>query len=65
MKEYLRGLEQDWWDERMRECENARAQGRLGVMYKCLTKIGTRGKPAARNLNITVNEFKKHFERVS
>ena len=34
-------------------------------MYKCLRKIGTRDNPAARLVNITVNEFKEHFEIVS
>ena len=32
MKGYLRGLERDWWNERIRECENACAQRRLGYM---------------------------------
>ena len=34
-------------------------------IYKCLRKIETRGKPAARSVNITVNDFKEHFESVS
>ena len=29
MKEYMRGLERDWWNERMRVWENACAQRRL------------------------------------
>ena len=65
MKAYLRGLEREWWNERIRECENVCAQGQLGDMYKCLRKIGARGKPAAKSMKITVNEFKNQFERVS
>ena len=33
-------------------------------MYKCLRKIRKRGKPAARSMNIMVNEFKEYFESV-
>ena len=37
----------------------------MGDIYKGLWKIEIRGKPAARSMKITVNEFKEHFERVS
>ena len=37
----------------------------MSGIYKCLKKIGTRGKPAARSMNITVNGFKDNSKRVS
>ena len=33
MKDFLRRLERNWWNERIREDENACSQGRLGDMY--------------------------------
>ena len=65
MKRMLRRLESEWWNERIRECEDACNEGRVGDMYKCLRKIGARGKPAARSVNVTLQEFKEHFESVT
>ena len=65
LKRFLKGLERQWWEARIRECQTACAEGRVGDMYNCLRKIGSRDKPAARSMNVTVNEFKEHFERVS
>jgi hypothetical protein len=65
LKRFLRRAEREWWNERIRECEEASATGRVGDMYKCLRKIGTRGKPAGRSVNVTAQEFKEHFEMVS
>ena len=64
MKGYLGGLERDWWNERILQCENAYAQERLGDMYTCLRKIGTRGKAAGSGMDITGNKFKDQFKRV-
>ena len=62
----LRGLEREWWDERITECEEACRSGRMGDMYKILKKIGTKGwKKAQANVKITAEEFKEHFEKVS
>ena len=65
MKRGMRRLEREWWDERIRECEEACTEGRVGEMYKCLRKIGTRGKPASRGTTVTANEFKEFFESVT
>ena len=47
------------------ECEEASARGRIGDMHKCLRQLGTREKPAARSMKLTVDEFKNYFESVS
>ena len=31
-------------------------------MYKSLRRLGTRERPAARSMKLTVDEFKSHFE---
>ena len=43
------------------ECEEACARGRIGDMYKCLRRLGTRERPAARSMQLTVDEFKSHL----
>ena len=42
MKRFLRRIENEWWQEIIRECNEACGSGRIGDMYKCLRKIGTR-----------------------
>ena len=39
------------------ECEEASARSRIGDMYKCLRRLGTRERPAARSMKVTVDEF--------
>lgn len=65
LKRLMRRLERDWWKRVIGECEEACARGKIGEMYKCLRKLGTRNRPAARSTTVTVSEFKEHFERVS
>ena len=65
VKRYMRRIERRWWDERIGECREASESGRIGDMYKCLRKLGTRGSKAVRGCMITAQEFKEHFERVS
>ena len=65
MKRFLKGLEREWWRGVIEECEEACARGRIGDMYKCLRRLGTRERPAARSMQLTVDEFKSHFESVS
>ena len=55
MKRFLKGL----------ECKEASARGRIGDMHKCLRRLGTRERPAARSTKLAVDEFKSHFESVS
>ena len=64
LKRRMKELEREWWGEKINECERACLEGRVGDMYKCLRKIGTKGKPEARGTTVTVNEFKEHFESV-
>ena len=47
------------------ECEEASARSRIGDMYKCLRRLWTRERPAARSMKLIVDEFKDHFESVS
>ena len=65
LKTFLREIEREWWQERIEECEEACATGRIGDMYKSLRKISMKGRKAGESMNITVNDFKEHFERVS
>ena len=65
MKRFMRRLEREWWEGVIEECKEAMERGRVGEMYKCLRKLGTRDGPAGRSTTVTVNEFKEHFERVS
>ena len=58
-------LEREWWDERIRECNEVCAEGRVGEMYKCLRMIGTRGKPAGRGTTVRANEFKEFLESLT
>ena len=62
MKRFLKGLEREWWRGVIEECEEACARGRIGDMYKCLRRLGMRERPAARSMQLTVDEFKSHFE---
>ena len=64
VKRFMRRIERKWWTERINECKEACDRGRIGYMYKCLRKIGTKGVKAAQS-NITVSDFKGHFESVS
>jgi predicted transcriptional regulator len=43
LQRQLRWLEREWWENKIRECEEACETGRVGDVYKCLRKIGMRG----------------------
>ena len=64
LKRFLKGLERERWRGVIKECEE-RVRGRIGDMYKCLRRLGTRERPAQRSMKLTVDEFKNHFESVS
>ena len=51
--------------ERINECKDACERGRIGDMYKCLRKIGTKGVKACESGTISISDFKSHFESVS
>ena len=42
MRVFLRRLEREWWDEKIRECEEANIRGRVGEMYSILKEVGKR-----------------------
>ena len=65
VKRYMRWIEREWWKERILECREACDSGRIGDMYKCLRKIGTKGAKAGESSTISVSEFKNQFESVS
>ena len=65
VKKFCRRLEKEWWEERIVECKDACDEGRVGDMYRSLKKIGTRGKKEKSGTTITMDEFKRHFEKVS
>lgn len=66
VKRFCRRVENEWWNERIEECREACETGRIGNMYKCLRKIGTKGmKGGVSGAMITVSEFREHFMRVS
>ena len=65
VKRFMRRIEREWWTERINECKEACDRGRIGDMYKCLRKIGTKGVKAAESSMISISDFKSHFESVS
>ena len=62
---FMRRIERRWWEGMIEECKEACDRGRIGDMYKCMRKLGTRGAKAPASSVSTVAEFKEHFERVS
>ena len=65
LKRSLRRWETEWWEHVIEECRGACEEGRMGKMYKMLNELGRRGIRALEGTNVTVSEFKDHFERVS
>ena len=65
VKRFMRRIEREWWCERINECKDACDRGRIGDMYKCLRRIGTKGVKAAESGLISISDFKSHFENVS
>ena len=65
VKRFMRRIEREWWSERINECKDACDRGRIGDMYKCLRRIGTKGVKAAESGFISISDFKSHFENVS
>ena len=65
MKVTLRSWEREWWDRVLDECRVACEEGKLGKMYKVLEDLGRRGMKAQEGTNVTVSEFKEHFQKVS
>ena len=58
--------EREWWESIIEECERAADTGQSGVMYKKLAMLGRRGVKTARpTTDITKEEFKEHFAKVS
>ena len=51
--------------QRIKECQEACDRGRVGEMYKLLRTIGRKNLKEPASVQITAEEFKEHFERVS
>ena len=47
------------------ECREACEEGKMGRMYKTLNDLGMRGVKAREGINVSVTDFKEHFQRVS
>ena len=65
MKIRLRELEREWWDEIIRQCEEASQRGDIGGVYSALRSLGDRNRRATEGHNITTTDFKEHFQKVS
>ena len=65
MKKQLRNLEQQWWDERLVECQEAAERGDFGSMYSLLHTLGTRSSKPLAGTKLTTQQFKEHFENIS
>ena len=65
LKRFMKSIEREWWSERITECKEACERGRIGDMYKILREVGAKDAKAAQSVNIGLNDFKEHFERVS
>ena len=64
VKHFMRRLEREWWNEKLGECQEACERDKIGEMYNCLRKLGTRGIKGANSCMLTVNKFKDHFEQL-
>ena len=66
MKRDLRDWEKEWWEDIISRCKEAGERGDAGTMYKTLKELGVRDwKGPVKTTNITTNQFKEHFEKVS
>ena len=65
LRRSLNRWETEWWDRVIEECSEACEEGKMGKMYKALNELGRRGMKAQEGTNVTVGEFKEHFQRVS
>ena len=65
MKTTLRQWEREWWENIIEECEEACHRGRVGEMYRILRRLGARSDPKQRSNQITSDQFKEHFAKVS
>ena len=61
----LRELEREWWEEVIKECEEASNKGNLGEIYEELRRLGNRDSKSREGTNITTEEFAEHFKEVS
>ena len=66
LKRETRRWEHEWWEEILINCENAGERGDTFEVYKNLKKLGGRGlTKTAATTNLTKEEFKEHFQKVS
>ena len=66
LKRESKRWENEYYEEILTNCENAGERGDAGEVYKNLKLLGKRGfTKAATTTNLTKEEFKEHFEKVS
>ena len=66
LKKSISRWEKEWWEELLVECEQAGERGDQGTVFRLLKKIGKRDfKKAPVTTNITSDEFRNHFKKVS
>ena len=61
MKNKLRSLKRDWWDEKLQECQEATEAGDFGAMYRLLHQLGTQSSKPTEATTLTGEQFKAHF----
>ena len=61
----MRRIEKKRWEEGIERTMKARERGMIGDTYKCIKKLGTKGRKTSESCKITVNVFREHFKQVS
>ena len=66
IKRETRRWETEWWEKIIEDCKSAGERNDAGEVYRNLKKLGQRErKTAAVNTNLTKEDFKVHFQKVS
>ena len=65
MKNELRSLVRDWWDEKLQECQEAADTGDFEAKYSLLKQLGTRSSKPTEGTTITGEQFRAHFFKIS
>ena len=66
IKRETRRWETEWWNKIIEDCERAGERNDTAEVYRNLKQLGKRdAKKATVNTNLTKEEFKEHFKKVS
>ena len=65
-KKKLKTWENEWWNNLLKECEEAMLRQDIGEMYSILKQLGLRDQviPNSESTLISAETFKEHFERI-